>query len=39
MATTRLTGVLIKSGSIPTTALSGGVVSSSAQITSGLWCC
>jgi hypothetical protein len=32
MATTRLTGTLIKSGSIPTTALGGGVVTSSAQI-------
>jgi ribosome-associated protein YbcJ (S4-like RNA binding protein) len=32
MATTRLTGTLIKSGSIPVTALGGGVVTSSAQV-------
>lgn len=31
MAQTKLTGTLIKSGSIPTYALGGGVVSSSAQ--------
>ena len=34
MATTKLTGVLIKTGSIPTTALGGGVISASTQITS-----
>lgn len=33
MATTKLTGTLIRTGSIPTIALGGGVVTSSAQIT------
>ena len=33
MASTRLPGQLIRSGSIPTAALGGGVVSVSAQIT------
>ncbi len=36
MATTKLTGTLIRSGSIPTTALGGGVFSSSIQISSAL---
>lgn len=35
MATTVLSGIFIRSGSIPTTALSGGVVSSSLQINTG----
>lgn len=36
MVTTKLTGTLIKSGSIPVSALGGGVVSSSTQVTAGL---
>ena len=36
MATTKLTGVLIKTGSIPTTALGGGVISASAQLATSL---
>ncbi len=36
MATTKLTGTLIKSGSIPVTALGGGVVSSSVQLAATL---
>jgi ribosome-associated protein YbcJ (S4-like RNA binding protein) len=36
MATTKLTGTLIRSGSIPTTALGGGVFSSSVQLSSAL---
>jgi len=36
MATTKLTGTLIRSGSIPTTALGGGVISSSVQINTSL---
>ena len=36
MATTALTGKIIRSGSIPTTALGGGVVSSSTQIVESL---
>ena len=36
MATTKLTGILIKTGSIPTTALGGGVISASVQITAQL---
>lgn len=35
MPNTRIPGKIILSGSIPTTALSGGVVSSSAQINTG----
>jgi len=35
MSTTVLTGTFIRSGSIPTTALGGGVVSSSAQVVAG----
>jgi hypothetical protein len=36
MSTTVLTGTFIRSGSIPTTALGGGVISSSAQIVAGV---
>jgi len=36
MATTKLTGILIKTGSIPTTALGGGVISASAQLATSL---
>jgi len=36
MPATRLTGTFIRSGSIPTTALGGGVVSSSVQIITSL---
>ena len=36
MATTKLTGTLIRSGSIPATALGGGVISASAQLATSL---
>jgi hypothetical protein len=36
MATTKLTGILIKTGSIPTAALGGGVISASAQLATSL---